>query len=177
MRPAAARAFATATFATSTRSPPTLTMSAADSMAYAALVRARELGLPSVAVAVCDSGGDLVVLKREDGCPRLISPIAISKAASCTAFHASTRALRDKVRRVRASALRGGRVAWGCACEMRTRARTRAKREHESYYATTTSPTPRIALWIVRGRQADPASRLETERTASTAAHRCYHHS
>jgi uncharacterized protein GlcG (DUF336 family) len=57
-----------------------LTLAAATIIVDQALVKARELKLAPIAVAVLDSGGHLVVLKREDNASLLRPQIASGKA-------------------------------------------------------------------------------------------------
>ncbi|MBC7939976.1 MAG: heme-binding protein [Chitinophagaceae bacterium] len=57
-----------------------LTLDAASTIVDAALMKGRELRLAPLTVAVLDSGGHLVVLKREDASGLLRPDIAIGKA-------------------------------------------------------------------------------------------------
>jgi uncharacterized protein GlcG (DUF336 family) len=58
----------------------TISLKEADQVVDAALARGRELGCAPLTVAVLDSGGHLVVLKREDRSGILRPDIAIGKA-------------------------------------------------------------------------------------------------
>jgi uncharacterized protein GlcG (DUF336 family) len=57
-----------------------LTLSAASTIADASLAKGRELNFPPLTVAVLDAGGQLKVLKREDGSSLLRPEIATGKA-------------------------------------------------------------------------------------------------
>lgn len=58
----------------------TISLKEADGLVDAALARGREIGCAPLTVAVLDSGGHLVVLKREDHSGILRPEIAIGKA-------------------------------------------------------------------------------------------------
>lgn len=59
-------------------------------------IRAREYLLP-VAVAVIDSGGNLVAFKREDGCGLLRFDVAFGKAWAALGMGMSTRVIRERM--------------------------------------------------------------------------------
>ncbi len=57
-----------------------LTLQAASLIADQSLAKGRELSLAPLTVAVLDDGGQIKVLKREDGCSLLRPEIAVGKA-------------------------------------------------------------------------------------------------
>ena len=74
-----------------------LTLAAAAKIVDEALaIRSRERILP-LAVAVLDSGGNLVAFKREDGCGVLRFDIAFGKAWAALGMGMSTRLIRDRM--------------------------------------------------------------------------------
>ncbi len=75
-----------------------LGLEAADTIATAALKAARDAGLLPLTIAVLDSGGQLVVLKREDGCGIVRSEIAIGKACAALGMGEASRTLRDRLK-------------------------------------------------------------------------------
>lgn len=75
-----------------------LSLAAASRIVDEALaVRAKEGVLP-LAVAVLDSGGNLVAFKREDGCGVLRFDIAFGKAWAALGMGMSTRLIRDRLK-------------------------------------------------------------------------------
>ncbi len=74
-----------------------LTLQQASTIVDSTLAKGRELSLLPLTVAVLDSGGHLLALKREDGSGILRPEIAIGKAWACLGMGTSTRALRDKL--------------------------------------------------------------------------------
>jgi uncharacterized protein GlcG (DUF336 family) len=71
----------------------TLTLEQSSRIVDAALARARELGLAPLTVAVLDSGGHLVALKREDSSGILRPEIAQGKAWGALGMGLGSRAL------------------------------------------------------------------------------------
>jgi uncharacterized protein GlcG (DUF336 family) len=65
----------------------------AEVVADATLRRGRELGAAPLAVAVLDTGGHVVVLKRDDGAGVLRADIAVAKAYAAVGMGLSTRDL------------------------------------------------------------------------------------
>lgn len=63
----------------------------------AALALRREHGMFPLAVAVLDSGSNLIAFKREDGCANLRFEIARGKAAAALGMGMSTRLIRDRL--------------------------------------------------------------------------------
>ena len=79
------------------RHPPTLTLSAADRIADAAIEAALALpSAPKICVTVVDAAGATIVSKRMDGARPLIPAIAAAKAESCVGMGMSTRELKEK---------------------------------------------------------------------------------
>lgn len=74
-----------------------LTLAQADRMVEGALAAARAADLLPRAVAVLDSGGQLVALKREDGCGVLRFDIAFGKAWGALGMGISSRTIRDRL--------------------------------------------------------------------------------
>ncbi|MGE0423572.1 MAG: heme-binding protein [Reyranellaceae bacterium] len=74
-----------------------LTLAQADAMIAGALAAARAADLLPLAVAVLDSGGQLVAYKREDGCGVLRFDIALGKAWGALGMGISSRTLRDRL--------------------------------------------------------------------------------
>lgn len=62
-----------------------------------AIAARRKEGLLPLAVAVLDSGGNLVSFKREDGCGVLRFDIAFGKAWAALGMGMATRAIRDRM--------------------------------------------------------------------------------
>ena len=72
---------------------PNVTLVDADAIADAALAKGREMGLDPLTVVVLDSGGHLVVAKRDDGSGILRFEIAVAKAYGALGFGAGSRSL------------------------------------------------------------------------------------
>jgi glc operon protein GlcG len=75
-----------------------LTLAAADKIADAVLATGTAEKLLPLTVAVLDSGGTLVVLKRGDGCGILRGDIAIGKAWGALGMGISSRTIRDRLK-------------------------------------------------------------------------------
>ena len=75
----------------------TMKLSPADKIAREVFRMGREAEAQPLAVAVLDSGGNLVVLKREDGCGIVRNDIAIGKAWGALGMGNSSRKLRDSL--------------------------------------------------------------------------------
>ena len=63
-----------------------------------ALRARKEQGLLPLVIAVVDSGGNVVILKREDGCGIVRSQIAIGKAYAALGMGISSREIRDRLK-------------------------------------------------------------------------------
>ncbi len=74
-----------------------LTLAEAERMIDGALAAGRAAGLLPLAVAVLDSGGQLVAFKREDGCGVLRFDIAFGKAWGALGMGISSRTIRDRL--------------------------------------------------------------------------------
>ena len=74
-----------------------LKLSEASAIVDAALQVRKDNGLLPLAVAVLDSGSNLVAFKREDGCGTLRFDIARGKAAAALGMGMSTRQIRDRL--------------------------------------------------------------------------------
>lgn len=74
-----------------------VTLAQADRIVAAALSAGRENGMMPLTVAVMDSGGHLVALKREDGSGILRPQIAQGKAWGAIGMGVSSRLLRDRL--------------------------------------------------------------------------------
>lgn len=74
----------------------TLTLKQAEQALDGAFAKSAESGFAPLTVAVLDSGGHLVVLKRQDGSGILRSEIAIGKAYGALGFGLGSRSLVDK---------------------------------------------------------------------------------
>jgi glc operon protein GlcG len=74
-----------------------LPLAAAARIVDAALALRIKEGLLPLAVAVIDSGGNLVAFKREDGCGVLRFDIAFGKAWAALGMGMSTRQIRDRM--------------------------------------------------------------------------------
>jgi uncharacterized protein GlcG (DUF336 family) len=70
-----------------------LTLDVANQLVDAALVKARELALKPLTVAVLDAGGHVITLQRQDGASILRPQIASGKASSALAMGMSSRRL------------------------------------------------------------------------------------
>ena len=75
-----------------------LGLAAAARIIDAALAERAANGLLPLAVAVLDSGGNLVAFKREDGCGVLRFDIAFGKAWAALGMGMSTRMIRDRMK-------------------------------------------------------------------------------
>jgi uncharacterized protein GlcG (DUF336 family) len=73
-------------------------LATAEKIAYEAIAIGREVKLLLLAVAVLDAGGNLVVVKREDGAGILRAAIAIGKAWGALGMGISSRTIRDRLR-------------------------------------------------------------------------------
>ncbi len=76
----------------------TLTLEAARKIVGAALAARAAEGILPLAVAVLDSGGNLVAFEREDGCGVLRFDIAFGKAWAALGMGMSTRLIRDRLK-------------------------------------------------------------------------------
>lgn len=74
-----------------------VTLEQADRIIATALSAGRENGMMPLTVAVLDSGGHLVALKREDGSGILRPQIALGKAWGAIGMGVSSRLLRDRL--------------------------------------------------------------------------------
>jgi uncharacterized protein GlcG (DUF336 family) len=70
-----------------------LTLAQADTIANAALAKGRALALQPLTVVVLDAGGQVKVIKREDGCSLLRAEIAGGKAFGALALGIGSREL------------------------------------------------------------------------------------
>jgi len=75
-----------------------LPLEAAGRIVDAAIAERRKHGVLPLAVAVLDSGGNLVAFKREDGCGVLRFDIAFGKAWAALGMGMSTRTIRDRLK-------------------------------------------------------------------------------
>jgi glc operon protein GlcG len=75
-----------------------LTLEAAGRIVDGAIAERRKHGVLPLAVAVLDSGGNLVAFKREDGCGVLRFDIAFGKAWAALGMGMSTRTIRDRLK-------------------------------------------------------------------------------
>jgi glc operon protein GlcG len=75
-----------------------LTLEAAERIVDGAIAERRKHGVLPLAVAVLDSGGNLVAFKREDGCGVLRFDIAFGKAWAALGMGMSTRTIRDRLK-------------------------------------------------------------------------------
>lgn len=73
-----------------------ISLEQSETIVGAALRKAREIGLPPVAVAVLDAGGHLKCLQREDGVAFLRADICRGKAWGALALGASSRHFADR---------------------------------------------------------------------------------
>ncbi len=74
-----------------------LTLSAASTIIDVALAKGLEVGLLPLTVAVLDSGGNIIALKREDESGIMRPQIAIGKAWGSLGMGVSSRTLRDRL--------------------------------------------------------------------------------
>ena len=79
------------------KAKPALPLAQAEAIIDGALVTAREHDMEPISVAVLDTGGHLIALKREDGSGILRIQIAIGKAWGALGMGASSRLLRDRL--------------------------------------------------------------------------------
>lgn len=75
----------------------TLPLKVAETIVDTAIRTRREEKMLPLTVAVLDAGGNLVALKREDGCGILRADIAIGKAWGALGMGVSSRAIRDRL--------------------------------------------------------------------------------
>ena len=75
-----------------------LRLADADKIANEALAAARAAEMLPLTIAVVDSGGQMVVLKREDGCGIVRSEIATGKACAALGMGESSRTLRNRLK-------------------------------------------------------------------------------
>jgi uncharacterized protein GlcG (DUF336 family) len=75
-----------------------LTLEKASIIVDQALVKARQMKIRPLAVAVLDDGGNLQALKREDGASILRPQIAISKAWGAIGMGESSRSLAERLK-------------------------------------------------------------------------------
>ena len=75
-----------------------LGLSDAEVIMAAARTKARTLALEPLAIAIIDSGGQLVAFQREDGCGTARFAIALGKAHAALGMGSSGRALRDRLK-------------------------------------------------------------------------------
>lgn len=75
-----------------------MSLTDADRITDGALHAARAESMLPLTVAVLDSGGQLVVLKREDGCGIVRAEIAIGKASAALGMGVGSRTLRDRLK-------------------------------------------------------------------------------
>ncbi|MFQ5539812.1 MAG: heme-binding protein [Candidatus Binatia bacterium] len=74
-----------------------LTLGSASAIIDTALAKGREVGLLPLTVAVLDSGGNIIALKREDGSGIMRPQIAIGKAWGSLGMGVSSRTIRDRI--------------------------------------------------------------------------------
>ena len=70
----------------------------AEKIVDAALKAGAEAGLLPLTIAVLDVGGNLVLLKRQDGCGNLRADIAIGKAWGALGMGIASRTIRDRLK-------------------------------------------------------------------------------
>ena len=75
-----------------------LSLAVAEEISNGALKAARAEEMLPLTVAVLDSGGQIVVLKREDGCGTVRADIAIGKASAALGMGIGSRTLRDRLK-------------------------------------------------------------------------------
>ncbi|MRG71316.1 heme-binding protein [Alphaproteobacteria bacterium HT1-32] len=75
-----------------------LTLQEAENILDGARAAAREADLLPLTIAVLDSGGNIVALKREDGCGTARSAVALGKAHGALGMGVSSRELRDRLK-------------------------------------------------------------------------------
>ncbi len=74
-----------------------LTLAAADRIIAAAMKAGRKHRMLPLAVAVLDAGGNIVAVKREDGCGIMRTDVAMGKAWGALGMGISSRLLRDRL--------------------------------------------------------------------------------
>ena len=74
-----------------------LALASAENIIDAAIAARKHEGLMPLAVAVLDAGGNIVAVKREDGCGILRFNIALGKAAAALGMGVSSRQIRDRL--------------------------------------------------------------------------------
>lgn len=94
----------------------TVTLALAETLADATLRQARVTGAAPIAVAVLDAGGNVVVVKREDGAGILRVEIATAKAHGALGMGLSSREIAERAERqptffAALAAVTGGRFA------------------------------------------------------------------
>lgn len=72
-----------------------INLAQADRIIAAALVKARELGLKPLCVAVLDAGGHLIAMQRQDGASTMRPQIAIAKASGALGLGVSSRKIAE----------------------------------------------------------------------------------
>ena len=75
-----------------------MSLATAEKIANEAIAVAHEVRLLPLTIAVLDAGGNLVVVKREDGAGILRADIAIGKAWGALGMGISSRTIRDRLR-------------------------------------------------------------------------------
>jgi uncharacterized protein GlcG (DUF336 family) len=75
-----------------------LTLKEADTIIDATLAKARDMNLNPMCVAVVDSGGYLIALKREDNAPIIRPDLALAKAWTSAAFGLSTAEMEERAK-------------------------------------------------------------------------------
>ena len=73
-------------------------LATAEKIVDAALKAGAEAGLLPLTIAVLDVGGNLVLLKRQDGCGNLRADIAIGKAWGALGMGIASRTIRDRLK-------------------------------------------------------------------------------
>jgi uncharacterized protein GlcG (DUF336 family) len=76
----------------------TMPLATAERIVDAAFAAAVEGDLSPLTIAVLDAGGNLVLVKRQDGCGNLRADIAIGKAAGALGMGISSRTIRDRLK-------------------------------------------------------------------------------
>jgi uncharacterized protein GlcG (DUF336 family) len=76
----------------------TMPLATAERIVDAAFAAAVEADLSPLTIAVLDAGGNLVLLKRQDGCGNLRADIAIGKAAGALGMGIPSRTIRDRLK-------------------------------------------------------------------------------
>tara|TARA_R110000787_G_scaffold156895_2_gene270852 strand:+ start:796 stop:1269 length:474 start_codon:yes stop_codon:yes gene_type:complete len=74
-----------------------LPLAVAERIAAGAFAAGRDHGMLPLAVAVLDTGGHIVVLKREDGCGIMRTDVAQGKAWGALGMGISSRTIRDRL--------------------------------------------------------------------------------